>query len=32
MVFDEKVERVVRDICLEIAKRYEVEFLEIGLD
>ena len=32
VVFDEKVERVVRDICLEIAKRYDVEFLEIGLD
>jgi putative transposase len=32
VVFDEKVEQVVRDICLEIAKRYEVEFLEIGVD
>jgi putative transposase len=32
VVFDEKVERLVRDICLEIAKRYEVELLEIGVD
>jgi len=32
VVFDEKVERIVRDICLEISKRYEVEFLEIGID
>ena len=32
VVFDEKVERVVRDTCLEISNRYEVEFLEIGID
>jgi REP element-mobilizing transposase RayT len=32
VVFDKRVERVVRDICLEISKRYEVEFLEIGID
>jgi len=32
VVFDEKVDRVVRDICLEISKRYEIEFLEIGVD
>jgi len=32
VVFDEKVEGIVRDVCLEIAKRYEVEFLEIDLD
>jgi len=32
VVFDAQVERVVRAICLEIAKRYEIEFLEIGVD
>ena len=26
VVFGEKVEQVVRDICLEIVKLYEVEF------
>ena len=31
-VLDEKVDRVLKDICLEIAKRYEIEFLEIGTD
>ncbi len=32
VVFDAQVERVVWDICLEISKRYEIEFLEIGVD
>lgn len=31
-VFDEEVDRVVKDVCLETAKRYQVKFLEIGLD
>ena len=31
-VFDESVDLELRDICLEIAKRYEVHFLEIGTD
>ena len=31
-VFDELVDLELRDICLEIAKRYEVHFLEIGTD
>ena len=31
-VIDEKVDGVIKEICLDIAKRYEVEFLEIGTD
>lgn len=31
-VFDEKVEEVLKEICLEIAERYQVKFLEIGTD
>ena len=31
-VFDEAVDEVVRDVCLEIEKRYQVKFLEIGTD
>lgn len=31
-VFDEKVDEVLRDVCLEIEKRYEIKFLEIGTD
>jgi len=32
VVFDEDVEAVLREVCLAIALRYEIEFLEIGLD
>ncbi len=32
LVMSEKVDLVLRDICLEITKRYEIRFLEIGLD
>jgi len=32
VVFDEHVDRVVKEICLEIEKRYEIKFLEIGTD
>ena len=32
VVFDEKVDGVVKDVCLEIAERYGVMFLEIGTD
>lgn len=32
VVFDEPVEAVLREVCLDIALRYEIEFLEIGLD
>lgn len=31
-VIDEKVDEVLKDVCLEIAKRYEIEFIEIGTD
>jgi putative transposase len=29
---DEKVDQVVKDVCLEISDRYQIEFLEIGTD
>ena len=32
VVFDEQVEVELKDICLEIEKRYELKFLEIGTD
>ncbi len=32
VVFDEAVEAVLREVCLDIALRFEIEFLEIGLD
>lgn len=31
-VFDERVDIVLREVCLEIEKRYELKFLEIGAD
>jgi len=31
-IFDEKVDKVLRDICLEIEDRYQIKFLEIGTD
>src|SRR6266536_2886962 len=31
-VIDEKVDQVLKEVCLEIADRYQVEFLEIGTD
>ena len=31
-VFDEQVDQVIGEICQEIAKRYEISFLEIGTD
>ena len=31
-VIDESVEQVLREICLDIAARYQIEFLEIGTD
>ena len=31
-VFTDEVDQVLRDVCLEIAKRYEIVFLEIGVD
>jgi len=32
IIFDPKLDHVIKDICLEIAKRYEMHFLEIGTD
>ena len=32
VVFDEAVEAMLRDVCIDIALRYEIEFLEIGID
>ena len=31
-VIDEQVDQVLKEICLSIADRYQVEFLEIGAD
>ncbi len=31
-VFDEEVDITVKNVCLEIESRYEIKFLEIGLD
>ena len=31
-VFDEQVDEVLREVCLEIEERYEIKFIEIGLD
>ncbi|NBB87555.1 MAG: IS200/IS605 family transposase [Bacteroidetes bacterium] len=32
VIFDAVVDYTLRDTCLEIEKRYEIEFLEIGTD
>ena len=32
VIFDETVDAYMKDVCLEIEKRYEINFLEIGLD
>jgi REP element-mobilizing transposase RayT len=32
LVIDDVVDRLIKDICLEIAKRYEMHFVEIGTD
>ena len=32
VVFTEKVDQSLKNICLEISKRYEIEFIEIGTD
>lgn len=31
-VFDDHVDDVMKEVCLEIQKRYQVKFLEIGAD
>ena len=32
VVFSEAIDESLKDICLEISKRYEIHFLEIGVD
>ncbi len=32
VVFDSKVDEELKKTCIEISKRYEIEFLEIGTD
>ncbi len=32
LVIDDTVDKLIRDICLEIGKRYEIHFVEIGTD
>ena len=32
VVFDEDVDNVLKEVCLEIEKRYQIKFLEIGTD
>jgi putative transposase len=32
VVFTEDVDLVLKDVCLEIAKRYEIVFIEIGVE
>lgn len=32
VVFSKAVDESLKDICLEISKRYEIQFLEIGVD
>ena len=31
-VFDNRLDEVLKDVCLEISNRYEIEFIEIGTD
>ena len=31
-IFDKGVDRALVEICLEIEKRYEIKFLEVGTD
>ncbi len=32
VVFSNAVDQTLKDVCLEISKRYEIEFIEIGTD
>ena len=32
VIFSEEVDKSLKDICIELSKRYEVNFLEIGTD
>ena len=31
-MFNDEVDQVLKEVCLEIANRYEIDFLEIGVD
>jgi putative transposase len=31
-VFDDRVDEALKELCLEIAKRYQMKFLDIGTD
>jgi REP element-mobilizing transposase RayT len=32
VVFSDSVDRTLKEVCIEIAKRYEIIFIEIGTD
>ena len=32
VVFDQKADKILKEVCQEIAKRYEIKFIEIGAD
>ena len=32
VVFTDEVDRELREVCMEISKRYEISFIEIGVD
>ena len=32
VIIDEQVDRVIKETCIEISKRYPINFLEIGTD
>ena len=32
VVFDQKADEILKETCIEISKRYEIEFIEIGTD
>ena len=31
-IFEKKVDETLRDVCIGISKRYDIEFIEIGVD
>ena len=31
-IFDNKVDKILKQVCLEIEKRYQIKFIEIGTD
>ena len=32
VVFSEEIDQTIKEVCLEISKRYEIHFIEIGTD